>query len=55
MMKSSNTITVKTSAVLAGAGKLANTAGEMLAEKALELVREQKRCTDSTLPPFNVS
>ncbi|PVD25822.1 hypothetical protein C0Q70_13485 [Pomacea canaliculata] len=25
----------------------------MLAEKALELVREQKRCTDSTLPPFN--
>lgn len=26
----------------------------MLAEKALELVREQHRCKDSTLSPFNV-
>lgn len=27
----------------------------MLAEKALELVREQRRCIDGSLAPFNVS
>lgn len=27
----------------------------MLAEKALELIRELQRTTDGTLPPFNVN